>query len=155
MIFEHPSGPLSTLYWLANNHIWFWLASVGLFSLLVGSFLNVVIYRLPIILDPVRKKAAGTPFNLSKPASHCPKCKNKIKPWQNIPLFSWLVLGGKCFNCKLPIPWRYPLVELSTGAGSVIIAWICGFTWLAAIGIMGYWLLLTISLIIYDTKSLE
>ncbi|HEI8868870.1 TPA: prepilin peptidase [Serratia odorifera] len=80
---------------------------VSIIGLVVGSFLNVVIYRLPKIL-------LGDKITLSWPVSHCPKCKCKIKVYHNIPLLGWLWLKGRCRNCKQTIHWRYPLVELLT-----------------------------------------
>jgi leader peptidase (prepilin peptidase)/N-methyltransferase len=76
----------------------------GLTGLLFGSFLNVVIYRVP----------AG--ISLSYPPSHCPECKHPISPLENIPVVSWLALRGKCRHCSQPIPLRYPATELATGA---------------------------------------
>ena len=81
-----------------------------------GSFLNVLIYRVP------RK----IPFATGR--SHCPSCKEKIKFFDNIPLLSYLILGGKCRSCGARIPWRYPLVELLNGAGYAYLLWIFGFT---------------------------
>ena len=82
----------------------------------IGSFLNVVIYRVPNELSVVF------------PNSACPHCKSSIKPYDNIPVVSWLVLGGKCRNCKQPIAWRYPAVELLTAAVFVLVYWQIGFT---------------------------
>ena len=84
---------------------------VGLFGLIIGSFLNVVIYRVPNKISVVA------------PPSACPHCHTEIKPYDNIPLVSWLVLRGKCRNCKAPISVRYPLVELGTGLFFGIITW--------------------------------
>jgi len=77
-------------------------ALVAIFGLLIGSFLNVVIHRLPLDQSIVR------------PGSHCPKCEKPVLWYQNLPILSWLALRGKCANCKTPISWRYPLVELVT-----------------------------------------
>ncbi|MFD2839647.1 prepilin peptidase [Populibacterium corticicola] len=83
----------------------------GLFGLAIGSFLNVVIWRLP----------RGE--NLNHPPSACPKCGNRIKPYDNIPVLSWLILRGKCRNCKDPISARYPVVETLTGLVFTSVAW--------------------------------
>ena len=115
-----------------------------LFGLLAGSFVNVVIHRLPIMLnrqwqietrhflgllrDP--RDAAGRTFNLVRPRSHCPQCKRKIKPWELIPIFSYLLLRGKCAGCEQPIPLRYPLVELLCGALAGLLALMFGAGWL-------------------------
>jgi len=86
------------------------LAFAGLLGLIIGSFLNVVVYRVP----------AGIP--LTRP-SQCPHCDAPVKPWQNVPVISWLVLRGKCANCAAPISARYPLVELATGLAFVGVVW--------------------------------
>jgi len=95
-------------------------------GLVVGSFLNVVIYRLPLMMDSrwrkdccellelEHKQDSDTSLSLSHPNSHCPHCKAGIKPWQNIPVLSYLFLGGKCGNCGAAISIRYPIVELAT-----------------------------------------
>jgi prepilin signal peptidase PulO-like enzyme (type II secretory pathway) len=80
----------------------FWYGSIFVFGAAFGSFLNVVVYRLP------------RGMSLSRPSSHCPRCKHTIRWWHNLPIVGWLLLGGKCYDCKLPIPLRYPVVELST-----------------------------------------
>jgi leader peptidase (prepilin peptidase) / N-methyltransferase len=85
-------------------------AILGIIGALIGSFGNVVIYRLPL------KKSVVWP------GSSCPKCGHKIKPWENIPILSWLFLRGKCSNCKNPISIRYPFIEALTAAGFVILA---------------------------------
>src|ERR1043165_49634 len=91
-----------------------------LLGLLVGSFLNVVIYRVPVMMDnelraecaalanPEADPAPTPAFNIVTPRSSCPKCKAPISALQNVPVVSWLVLGGKCANCKAPISRRYP-----------------------------------------------
>lgn len=86
------------------------------FGLLVGSFLNVVIHRVPEGLSVVT------------PPSHCPGCETPIKPWDNIPVLSWLLLAGKCRSCKTPISLRYPAIELVTGLLFLAIAWRFGPT---------------------------
>ncbi len=91
------------------------LGFVFVFGAIVGSFLNVVIHRVPNELSIVF------------PNSACPKCDSPIKPYDNIPIVSWLILGGKCRNCKVPISARYPAVELLTGAVFVLVAWQIGF----------------------------
>ncbi len=138
---------------MANNHLVFWLAIVGTFSLLVGSFLNVVIYRLPIMMNPHKRKLAGEIFNLSKPDSHCPKCDAKIKAWQNIPILSWVILRGRCYDCKTPIPYRYPLVEFLVAIFSVLIAYLLGPTMLCLVSILAFWLIFTATVIVFDHVS--
>lgn len=91
--------------WLA-----YFVTMAGIFGLLIGSFLNVVIYRVP----------AGKSL---LPSSHCPGCDTAIKPWQNVPVLSWIALRGRCASCKTRISVRYPLVELGTGIAFASIAW--------------------------------
>jgi leader peptidase (prepilin peptidase) / N-methyltransferase len=84
---------------------------------IIGSFLNVVIHRVP------------NEESIVFPNSACPKCKNPIKAYDNIPVLSWLILGGKCRNCKNPIAWRYPAVELLTGFIFLLVFWQVGLNW--------------------------
>lgn len=135
---------------MSNSHLVFWLTIVGTFSLLVGSFLNVVIYRLPIMIDPKRRKLAGETFNLSKPDSHCPKCDAKIKAWQNIPILSWVVLRGRCYDCDSPIPYRYPLIEFLVALLSVLNAYFLGPTLFCLISILACWFIFTAAVISLD-----
>ncbi len=108
---------------------------LGILGLCVGSFLNVVIHRLPLMLER-QWRAEGAealnvpapehdaqPLTLSKPDSRCPKCGHQIRWYENIPLISWLALRGKCSACQTPISVRYPLIELATGALFVACWW--------------------------------
>jgi leader peptidase (prepilin peptidase)/N-methyltransferase len=143
------------------------------FSLLVGSFLNVVIYRLPIMLqrewraqcceylelenttpDSNEHSAQFATFNLATPASHCPSCNKAIKPWQNIPLLSYTLMGGKCSNCKNSISFRYPAVELMTAILSALVAWQFGATWLLLALLVLTWSLISLTLIDADHQLL-
>jgi leader peptidase (prepilin peptidase)/N-methyltransferase len=143
--------------------------SVFLIGLIVGSFLNVVIYRLPIILEREwRSQAAdvlsvGTaltaeptqaPFSLSTPRSACPKCKAPITAWQNIPVVSWLMLRGRCAACRTKISARYPLVELATGLLSAGVAWHFGFGLPAACALLVTWSLIALTGIDIDHQLL-
>lgn len=92
------------------------LAGVFLFGAIVGSFLNVVIYRVPRGLS------------LIKPGSHCPHCGRPVKPWENIPIISFILLGGRCAGCHKPISWRYPVVEGLTGGLMTVVIWRFGLT---------------------------
>jgi leader peptidase (prepilin peptidase)/N-methyltransferase len=203
------------------------IGSCIVLGLLVGSFLNVVIYRLPVMIDNIvlsdaeeisamRSEAApadvsttpdpapipgDTPaaepammmeapattaegveaaaaheplaevpalpttpadapapakpaFNLVVPRSACPKCKAPITALQNIPVVSWLVLGGKCANCRTPISVRYPLVELLTGITTGVVAWHFGYGTLALAGIFFTWMLIALTFIDLDTTLL-
>jgi leader peptidase (prepilin peptidase)/N-methyltransferase len=148
--------------------------SVFILSLVVGSFLNVVIYRLPIMLERDWRAqaaevlsaaanveaaastdgAAPRPLTLSTPGSACPACKAPIKAWQNIPVVSWLVLRGRCASCKARISVRYPLVELATGLLSAWVAWHFGFGAAAACGLLVTWSLIALTGIDVDHQLL-
>jgi leader peptidase (prepilin peptidase) / N-methyltransferase len=119
---------------LALSLPWLYLTLVFLFSLTIGSFLNVVIHRLPIMLErgwlaeyrdyfhPESEPAPTEPYNLMVPRSRCPHCHHAISALENIPLLSWLWLKGRCRSCSAPISARYPLVELLTALLSVVVA---------------------------------
>jgi leader peptidase (prepilin peptidase)/N-methyltransferase len=148
--------------------------SVFLLGLVVGSFLNVVIYRLPIILErdwrsqasellssgkgataaTQTAQTARARFTLSTPRSACPSCKAPIKAWQNIPVLSWLLLRGRCASCKTKISVRYPLVELTTGLLSAWVAWHFGFGAPAACGLVVTWALIALTGIDIDHQLL-
>ena len=142
------------------------LIFVGLvLGLLIGSFLNVVVYRLPIMMQrdwraqareilELSEEPQGETFNLVLPDSRCPHCGHKIRPWENIPLLSYLFLRGKCSSCKSPISLRYPLVELACGLLSAYVAWHFGFTWQAGAMLLLTWGLLAMSLIDADHQLL-
>ncbi len=151
----------------------FLLAICFVLGLLVGSFLNVVVYRLPIMLqrewreqccdyleikntvpDSNESSAKFKIFNLRKPGSHCLHCKHKIKPWENVPIFSYLFLRGKCANCKTQISVRYPAVEFVSGILSGFIAIYFGATWLTLALLFFTWSLIALSLIDFDHQLL-
>ena len=131
-------------------------------ALLIGSFLNVVIYRLPIMMEREWRaqceEIAETPaaelptgrFDLVAPRSRCPSCGHTITAIQNIPVVSYLVLGGKCASCQAPISRRYPVIELLTAVMTAIVAWRFGFGWEAAAAILMTWTLIAISVIDID-----
>jgi leader peptidase (prepilin peptidase) / N-methyltransferase len=133
-------------------------------GLLVGSFLNVVIYRVPVMMDNAMRyecallanpDAPPPPaFNLMTPRSACPNCKAPITALQNIPVVSWVALGRKCANCRTPISARYPLVELFTGVASGLVAWRFGFGMLALAGLLFTWFLIALTMIDFDTQFL-
>ena len=142
---------------------------VGLLGLIVGSFLNVVIYRLPVMLErswhtqcselldlPEQEIEDNNkqPFNLSVPRSRCPHCGHTIRAIENIPVLSYLFLRGRCANCKSPISIRYPLIEFFTGLLSVIVVWQLGFGWEAAGALVLTWSLIALSMIDYDHQLL-
>ncbi|MCJ1882331.1 prepilin peptidase [Pseudomonas nitroreducens] len=149
---------------LASTPLAFVLCAT-LFGLLVGSFLNVVIHRLPRMMEldwqQQARETLGLPegekrptYNLVLPNSQCPHCSHEIKPWENIPVVSWLALGGKCSSCKAPISKRYPLVELACGLLSAFIAWHYGFGWQAGAMLLLTWGLLAMSMIDVDHQLL-
>ncbi|MFO7551959.1 MAG: A24 family peptidase [Haliea sp.] len=143
-----------------------WLATcLLLFGLVVGSFLNVVIYRLPLMLQAQWRRdccelleqpapADEPSLSLAVPNSHCPACKAPVRPWQNIPVFSYLALGGKCANCGVRISPRYPVVELLTG---LLTLWL-GLHYGPGLQLLGAvlltWALIALTLIDYDTQLL-
>lgn len=152
------------LDFLASHALAFVLCTL-LVGLLIGSFLNVVVYRLPKMLlrdwQAQAREILNLPaeadkqtFNLILPNSSCPHCAHEIKPWENIPIFSWLFLRGKCSACKAPISTRYPLVELTCGLLSAYVAWHFGFTWQTGSMLFLTWGLLAMSLIDADHQLL-
>jgi leader peptidase (prepilin peptidase)/N-methyltransferase len=140
----------------------FFIVASFVVALLVGSFLNVVIYRLPIMMERdmrteckeiLAEPASDMPtgrFDLIAPRSRCPSCGQMINALQNIPLLSWLVLRGKCAACKAPISVRYPVVEALTAILTAIVAWRFGFGWEGAAAILMTWVLIAISVIDID-----
>ena len=97
------------------------LISILIMGLIIGSFLNTIIYRLPIITGLVETRSKFKKFNLVAPRSHCDNCSYRIPFYLNIPVVSYVALKGKCFNCGHKIPFQYPLVEILTG---VLFAWL-------------------------------
>jgi leader peptidase (prepilin peptidase)/N-methyltransferase len=147
-----------------NEHPAFFYLTVGLLGLCVGSFLNVVIYRLPKMMEAQwraecaslagEEPKAEAEFNLLQPASRCPSCGTPIKAWHNVPVAGWLALGGKCANCKAPISFRYPAVEFAAGLLAVTMAWRFGPS-AALLGALVFtWALLALTFIDLDTQLL-
>lgn len=133
-------------------------------GLMIGSFLNVVIFRLPKMMErewqiqcaELRGEPLADipPFNLVSPRSACPGCGHAITALQNIPVVSWLVLGGRCAACKTRIPARYPIVEILTGVLSAFVAWRFGAS-MAALGALCFlWSLIALAFIDLDTQLL-
>ena len=112
----------------------------GIFGTIIGSFLNVVAYRLP------RKES------LSHPPSRCPSCGAPVKPYDNVPVLSWLLLRGRCRSCKAPISWRYPLVEAGTGLLCALVVVAKGADEDAILGLVLVLLLVPITLIDLDVQ---
>jgi leader peptidase (prepilin peptidase)/N-methyltransferase len=138
-----------------------------LLGLVVGSFLNVVILRLPVMLErqwrqqcvelagsTVPAEPPHAAFNLVVPGSHCRHCGHRIGALENIPLLSFLWLQGKCAACRQPISWRYPAVELLTGVLSGIVAWHLGFGIAALAAIALTWTLIALAFIDFDHQLL-
>jgi leader peptidase (prepilin peptidase) / N-methyltransferase len=146
------------------------LAVIALaFGLVIGSFLNVVIYRLPIMMEtewtqqcqelleiesPESEKSDLPRFNLAIPNSHCPKCKHEISALENIPVLSWLLQGGKCRHCTSSISPRYPIIEMFTGLISALVAYKYGYTWLTPAILLLCWSLVVLTMIDFDHQLL-
>jgi leader peptidase (prepilin peptidase) / N-methyltransferase len=144
---------------------WVGLVLVAWAALCVGSFLNVVIHRLPLMLQRQWQEEAHlvlegveapeqARFNLMVPRSRCPACEAPIRPWQNVPVISWLALRGRCANCGTRIPVRYPLVEILTALFSLAIMAIFGFTGFGLAALVFTWVLIALLFIDYDTQLL-
>ncbi len=140
------------------------IVTAGLFGLLVGSFLNVVIHRLPIMMQRGWQAECAelngeeppdhAKYTLVVPRSACPQCGHQITALENIPVVSYLVLRGKCSGCKTPISARYPIVELFTGIATAIVAWRFGPGYEALAAIVLTWALIALSGIDFDTQLL-
>jgi leader peptidase (prepilin peptidase)/N-methyltransferase len=147
-----------------------YLGCVAILGLIMGSFLNVLIYRLPKMLERDWTKQCVSflvehnqlaenafspqsdvqPFNLMTPRSRCPYCQHQISALENIPVFSFLVLRGKCRACHHAISWRYPIIEILTAIFSVLTAMHFGFSWQALFALILTWMLIAISVIDLD-----
>lgn len=136
----------------------------GILGLMVGSFLNVVIHRLPRIMErdwqaqcaELRGEAApqAEPLSLAKPRSRCPQCGHVIAPWENIPIVSYLLLRGRCKACGNGIGMRYPIVEALTGLLSATAAWHFGYSWQLAGALLFVWAMVPLAFIDLDTQLL-
>lgn len=142
-----------------------WIALAGVLGLLVGSFLNVVILRLPVRMaaewrrearDVLELEADATPLppGIVREPSHCPHCKHPLSALDNIPLFGWLLLRGRCRYCQAKISIQYPLVELLSGVLSAVIVWKFGPSWAALAGLLLTWTLIALSGIDFRTQLL-
>ena len=147
---------MSEFITLLSQHMWLFVALSFIFAATIGSFLNVVIHRIPVMMkrewqqecnqylqeyqadivqqigiDKLSQPIDNYPekYNLVVPGSACPKCKANIKPWHNLPIAGWLILKGQCAACAAPISPRYPIVELITGVLIATLAWYLGPTW--------------------------
>jgi leader peptidase (prepilin peptidase)/N-methyltransferase len=137
----------------------------ALFALTIGSFLNVVIHRLPRILEESWRRdcarAAGEGgtapdpgLSLARPGSHCPHCGHRLRPLENIPILSYLFLRGKCSRCGAAIGLRYPLVEAVTALLSVLVVWRFGIGWEGGAALLLTWGLIALTVIDFDTQLL-
>ena len=160
---------MQTLQFVGGN-IWLAAGSVLLLGLLIGSFLNVVILRFPVMMFRSWKQDClemdsnlpkhpaiddlSKPFNLLKPDSHCPKCQAPIRAWQNIPVLSWALLRGKCAGCGTPIGLRYPAVEIATAILSTALLLVYPWGWQLAAMLVFTWLLISMSVIDIDHQIL-
>jgi leader peptidase (prepilin peptidase)/N-methyltransferase len=127
---------------LPQQLVAFAFACLGAFGLLFGSFANVLIWRVP----------RGE--SIVSPGSHCPRCGHDIRWYDNVPVVSWLVLRGRCRDCGEPIAWRYPAVELASGALWLLAAWKFGLTPALPLAIVFFYLLLVLSVIDLDHRRL-
>ena len=152
---------------LLASHRPFFVACCSLLGLFIGSFLNVVIIRLPIMLErgwkaecrQLLELSEGDPavpekFNLLVPRSHCPKCKALISSFENIPVISYLLKRGRCQHCGYSISIQYPLIEIITALMTGYVAFKFGFTWQAAAAILLIWGLITLAVIDFKTTLL-
>lgn len=163
---------LGSLLYLLTSSPTAWIVAMLVLGLLVGSFLNVVIHRLPImkerewqemardtlgpdLYDPPRAPTEKPqPYNLVVPRSACPKCGAQITALQNIPIVSYLFLRGACAKCKTKISIRYPLIEFITGVLSAAVAWKFGFTWYCGAALVLTWALVALTVIDIDRMLL-
>ncbi len=150
-----------------QTHHGVFLLFCGLVGLSIGSFINVVAYRLPLMLErewqsqcrellelDTSDAEQTEPFNLSQPRSRCPHCGHPIKALENIPIISYLLLHGRCAQCKKRISLRYPLIEGLTCILSLVIAWQFGLSWQTAAALPLTWSLIALSLIDFDHQLL-
>lgn len=146
---------------LLGQHAALWAAVSGVLGLLLGSFLNVVIHRLPVMMQREWQEQCAElrgeelpereTYGLVLPRSACPACGHAISWYENIPILSWLFLRGKCSACSAPISIRYPLVEGLAGLLTAYAAWHFGFTWQAGAAFLMLWALVALTFIDLDT----
>ncbi|MBT7950010.1 MAG: prepilin peptidase [Gammaproteobacteria bacterium] len=157
---------MQLIHYLQSNIIAFYIV-VSALGMVVGSFLNVVIYRLPIMMHKAWRKECceflevdedkdvdEQHYSLVFPNSQCPKCQHKIRAWENIPLISYLFLRGRCSSCHTSISIRYPVIEILSGVLSLIIAWKFGFSLALIPALFLTWALIALSFIDIDHQLL-
>ncbi|MCF7716748.1 prepilin peptidase [Aeromonas jandaei] len=157
---------MTLLLELAHGLPWLYFSLVFIFSLMIGSFLNVVIHRVPIMLErewqaeyrgyftPDEEQSTEPRYNLMVPRSACPHCGHAITALENIPLLSWLWLKGRCGECQAPISARYPLVELFTALLSVAVAMVISPGWGTLAALLLTWVLVALTFIDLDKMLL-
>jgi leader peptidase (prepilin peptidase)/N-methyltransferase len=156
---------MEVLQLLESSRVFF-LIACGALGLVVGSFLNVVIHRLPVMMKRAWDQechehvgiSADTDeqqrFNLLTPSSRCPQCDHRISALENIPVISYLFLKGRCSSCKTPISLRYPAVELATAILSVVTALHFGYSWQTVAALGFTWALIALFMIDFDHQLL-
>lgn len=146
-----------------NNFIFY--IFIFVIGLIVGSFLNVVIYRLPVMLKnewrqqcheflEIKDDINESKLTLSSPASTCPQCQHKIRFWENIPVISYILLRGKCSSCGTGISIQYPSIEIITALLSIIIAMHFGVSWQTGAALLLTWSLISLTMIDFHTQLL-
>lgn len=158
---------MDTLDYLSHTPEAFILV-VGLFGLVIGSFLNVVIYRLPLMMErdwrmqcrelldiTETEEKTSEPFNLIIPRSRCPRCGHNITALENIPVLSYLVQGGRCTACRERISLRYPTIEILSALLAGVTAWHLGFGWPVLGALIFTWTLIVLSIIDIDHQLLH
>ncbi|HTF97661.1 MAG TPA: A24 family peptidase [Cellvibrio sp.] len=162
-----------TFFVVLQDYPAFGFTTVCILGLLVGSFLNVVIHRLPKMMEKdwqeqcrefissssttnisTQEEKKQEPFNLMVPRSRCPHCAHQIRSWENIPVISYLVLGGKCSACKAKISARYPSVEIATALFSLAVISHTGINWNGLSALIFTWSLIALTMIDFDTYLL-
>jgi len=145
---------------------WALLLITACLGLCIGSFLNVVILRLPQMMKQTWRSDChafleiedsapeASRLTLSTPPSTCPKCQHRIRAWENIPVLSYLLLRGRCSGCQTRISPRYPIIEAVTAGFSVLTVWLLGPTWASALGLLLVWALVALAVIDFDTQLL-
>ncbi|MCK5396175.1 MAG: prepilin peptidase [Gammaproteobacteria bacterium] len=160
-MFENITSLFENLSIIFQSSPWLFYTSTLFFGLCVGSFLNVVAYRLPLMLErdwklecheflelkPPEIDDSLLSINLSTPASACPNCGHKLRVWENIPVLSYLFLRAKCSSCATAISIQYPVVELLTGLASVVVAYTLGVTLQTLAALFFTWVLIALTLI--------
>ena len=160
---------MTLLHTLQEFPAFLMIASV-LLGLVIGSFLNVVVYRLPIMMEQAwrrecteflqvhdseeKREEKGVPFNLMVPGSHCPHCHHAVRSYENIPVLSYLLLRGRCSQCGVRISIRYPLLEVFTALISVLTVWRFGYSLETVFALIFSWSLIALSMIDFDHQLL-